>query len=244
MLKSIRSAVVIIAFANLVGLVGFVGWLAASGRLNTARVQEIRSMLAITVAQEAADEEAAIAGDEAAIEVTPQPTDLLSASMQIEDQNEGLEQRRASLDRREDELDDLMRSIERGRRTLDQIRAEIDAREAAERAHRDEIARVEGAAQFRTALETLESIKPEPAKNMLQALIDDGKMVEVVAYLNAMQTRGRAKILTVFEQEDPVLASDLLERLRTRGTPPRDDGDAPDGQSDDSASTQRADSGF
>jgi len=39
----------------------------------------------------------------------------------------------------------------------------------------------------------------------------------VVAYLNALQERARNKIMAEITANDPALAADLLERLRTRG---------------------------
>ena len=39
----------------------------------------------------------------------------------------------------------------------------------------------------------------------------------IEAYLNAMQERTRTKVLDEFIKSDPKVATDLLERLRTRG---------------------------
>lgn len=47
--------------------------------------------------------------------------------------------------------------------------------------------------------------------------VDPEGLELVVGYLNAMDERARAKIVAQFVQEDPGLAAELLERLRTRG---------------------------
>jgi hypothetical protein len=79
------------------------------------------------------------------------------------------------------------------------------------------VAQTEGNAQFRKALATLEGLKPDKVKLTLQQLLDQGEADQVVAYLNAMQERTRTKVLDEFIKSDPKVATDLLERLRTRG---------------------------
>jgi hypothetical protein len=48
--------------------------------------------------------------------------------------------------------------------------------------------------------------------------VDNTGTDQVVAYLNAMEDRTRTKIITEFQKQDPALAAELLERLRTRAT--------------------------
>ena len=72
-------------------------------------------------------------------------------------------------------------------------------------------------AQFKKALSTLEGLKPDKAKLALQQLLDKKEVDQVVSYLNAMQERNRTRIIDEFIKSDPGTATDLLERLRTRG---------------------------
>lgn len=50
------------------------------------------------------------------------------------------------------------------------------------------------------------------------AVPPDDRLDLVVSYLNAMQERTRAKVMGEFLKDDPPLASELLERLRRRGS--------------------------
>jgi len=79
------------------------------------------------------------------------------------------------------------------------------------------VAETEGNAQFKKALATLEGLKPDKAKAALQELINGKQVDQAVAYLNAMQERMRTKVIDEFITADPKVATDLLERLRTRG---------------------------
>ena len=63
------------------------------------------------------------------------------------------------------------------------------------------------------------------AKASLSALLDLGEKDQVVSYLSAMDERIRTKIITEFNREDPAVAADLLESIRTRATEMRAAGD-------------------
>ncbi|MEC9374314.1 MAG: hypothetical protein VYC34_10740, partial [Planctomycetota bacterium] len=69
--------------------------------------------------------------------------------------------------------------------------------------------------QFQRTVLLYESLQPQRAQEMMATLIQDGDSDQVVAYLNAMQPRAAKKIIEKFP--DPIVAADLLERLRTRG---------------------------
>ena len=80
---------------------------------------------------------------------------------------------------------------------------------------RDQIAAIEGDAQFKKTVTLLESVPPARASEMLLQIIEQGAPEQATAYLNAMQTRTASKILA--QIGDPTLAADLLERLRVYG---------------------------
>lgn len=61
---------------------------------------------------------------------------------------------------------------------------------------------------------------PKLAKQMIQQLVHDQKIEQAVAYLDAMDGRAAKKILSEFKTAEEIdLATELLERLRTLGTP-------------------------
>jgi hypothetical protein len=77
--------------------------------------------------------------------------------------------------------------------------------------------------QQRKVLSTLEALKPAQAKQTLQQLIDagDSGRFQALGYLDQMDEGVRAKIMGEFVKEDPKLAAELLEELRTRGQKPK-----------------------
>jgi len=89
------------------------------------------------------------------------------------------------------------------------------------------IAELEGSEMFKKALATYEGLKPAASASMLLQLmrpgggtgaLDNAGADQAVAYLNAMEDRTRTKIIAEFQKQDPALAAELLERLRTRAT--------------------------
>ena len=76
----------------------------------------------------------------------------------------------------------------------------------------------EGSEQFSKAVKLYQSLKPPVAKAMMSTLIQGNAIDTVVAYLNALQTRKASQIVAEFENDDPTLAADLLERIKHLGT--------------------------
>ena len=72
---------------------------------------------------------------------------------------------------------------------------------------------------FREAIlaEYIIKVQDWPKEKLLQELLDLKQVDQVVSYLNAMQERTRTKIIDEFIKSDPKMATDLLERIRTRG---------------------------
>lgn len=224
-MKSIWTIVSTLAVANLLTVIGLVGWLGASDRLDTRRLREVRRLFAPTLASELArqaEEEAQSAAAEAeaaarAKEGRPPITaaDRLRLSVQESDAEV---QRRLRFER---EIDDLRRALRAERDRLDKdiaaLKAERDAWER-ERASVLAVARDE---QFQKTLSTYEQLKPDQAKVALQQLLSANQLERVIAYLDNMQDRTRTKIIDEFIKDDPKLAADLLERLRARGVEPR-----------------------
>lgn len=220
-MKSLWTMLSVLAVANLLALGGFVGWLKATDRLSPERLTAVRGLFTETIAQQKAkaDEEAAkaVADQKVAAEKAKEGQPPLAASDML---NIKLEQGKADLER----VESLKREVQILRETLQRERGQLDADRLALKKERDEferarkiVADTEGNAQFKKALATLEGLKPDKAKTALQQLIDAKQVEQVVAYLNSMQERTRTKIVDEFLKADPKVATDLLERLRTRG---------------------------
>lgn len=218
-MKGIWIIVSTLALANLLAILGLVAWLNATDRLDGSRIERVRALFAETVASEKArfeaDEAARTLAELAAAEAEKKATAPLTSGESLSSLRDREEHNRQQVERLRREVEDLQRTLERERAAIDDDWRKLRAEREAFEAMRARIAAIEGGEQFERALRLYESLKPEQSVAMLQKLIDDGDTEQVVAYLNAMQTRTAAKILAEFP--DPALAADLLERLRTRG---------------------------
>lgn len=218
-MKGVWILISTLALANFLAMVGLVGWLKATDRIDSSRIATVRDMFSTTVSEEraaadavkAAEEAAARKQEEAAIAGAPP----LSASEAMGTERVQSEQQRQHVERLRREVEDLQRSLARERDELDDQWGQLRAERAAFQAMREQLAALEGSAQFERALRLYESLKPEQTQALMQELITAGNIEQVVSYLNAMQTRTASKVLAEFE--DPRVAADLLERLRTRG---------------------------
>ena len=218
-MKGVWILISTLALANFLAMVGLVGWLKATDRLDASRVATVREMFATTVSEERAAADAAQAAEDAAArrqeEAAIAGTPPLSASEAMGTERVQSEQQRQHVERLRREVEDLQRSLARERDELDDQWGQLRAERAAFQAMREQLAALEGSAQFERALLLYESLKPEQTQALMQELITAGNIDQVVSYLNAMQTRTASKVLAEFE--DPRVAADLLERLRTRG---------------------------
>lgn len=247
MLRTFWNIVSIMAVANLLALFGFFSWLVITDRITPERLGQIRTLIAdgeipssetVKTAADADDEEEPA---EPAIAVSS--VDRLVLRLE---QSEIDRQRRERLRR---ETSDLQRAHQAERRILDEEWAKVrSAREEFE-AEMDRVRSIDGSAQFRKAVKTLEGLPPRQARDALLAMIagqdlpgvpqvEDGfadvdadlapdGMARAVSYLNAMGERQRIGVMEEIVKQDPALAAVLLESLRVRGVEARAREDAP-----------------
>jgi hypothetical protein len=221
-MKTAWSIVSFLAVVHLLALVMFMVWLWQSGRLSPERIQMLRETFAVTVAEadrraaeveRLTEEERRRAEDDVRREKPPVPS---AAQVRHLSQIEEIE-RRAS------------RRLHDEKRILaEQVAAAVARLEARENAHdaerrrwnetieREQARRTDE--QFAKAVRQYESVPSRQGKNMLMALVIDGRMDQAVAYLDAMNGRAAAKIIQEFRTpEETAMATELLERLRTFG---------------------------
>jgi len=240
-MKTLWNAVAVIAIAHLLALVGLLGWLGLEGRLNPDRIEAIRGVLAETAEEEEArlDDEARLAAEAlenaGASEGDGRP---VSAEEQVREQNTITQMDAQISERTRREAQDLRAGITRERDAVRREREELDRLIANFQRMRERIAEVEGSEQFQKALSVLRGLRPGDAVTLLQESIsadaDSESMLTVISYLDALPDRQRAKIMNEFVKQDPALAAELLERLRTKGVPEPDgaEADADSQQSD------------
>jgi hypothetical protein len=220
-MRLLWTALSVVAIANLLALIGFVGWLKATQRLDSARVTEVRQLLRETIpakkAREAEDQKKL---DEAKKEEEAKahaqlPPVTASDTLALKLQQSQADQARLESIRRDVQI--MQDTLKRERASLDAGWAQLKKEREDFEAARKQIADTEGDAQFKKTLATLQALKPDKARLALQQLIAANNVPQAVSYLNAMQERTRTKIIDEFLTDDPKLAADLLERLRTRG---------------------------
>lgn len=221
-MKMLVSAIAVLAVVNMLAVFGLVGFLAATDRLDSRRVNEMRDMFVETVserdareeAEEAAAEQKQREAEERAKEAeAPIPAADILASRLEHTQADVV---RIEAIRREVEI--LQETLRRERAALDDERATFEREREQFEAARRQVMQTEGNAQFRRALATYEGLKPDRARIALAQLIERGEIEQVVDYLNAMQDRNRTRIIDEFLEDEPDVATELLERLRMRGT--------------------------
>ncbi|MCA9293664.1 MAG: hypothetical protein KDA20_07615 [Phycisphaerales bacterium] len=221
MVRGLWNLVAALAIANVIGLVGFFGWLKASDRISGERVETVRAMFSKTIAEELRNkalEDAAKAAEERQLQETGRIGRIpLSAEDRVAIIREYEELTREHQQRMQRETQDLRDALAQDRAQLAQERADFLAMKDAFEKERALLAELEGAEQFGRTVKLYESVKPDAARSMMQALLDAGEKRQVVAYLNAMKPATATKIITAFQGDDPALAADLLEGIRTHG---------------------------
>lgn len=273
-MKTLWNALCVVAIANLLAIGGFVGWLVQTDRLDMSRLREIRTAVSTTLSEERAAAEAEAKALEVAAKAAAaqaradQPP--LTASEQLAARLEATALDQQRIERLRREVQDLQGRVDRERQSLDRERTEFtETRQMFETSQGRAMARTRDA-QFRKAIETIESLKPKEAVALLREMIppapenradpsmgfagvDDGSVAgggagtvpmasanvgaalgddvgtidpgaavragkaRVVEYLDAMDGDVRNRILGELSKNDPGLATELLEMIRTFG---------------------------
>lgn len=224
-MKSIWTILSVVALANVLALAGLVLWLKQSDRLDADRMREVRQLFSETIAarkaRQAAEAEAQLQAQAQRAEQEKFERTPATAEKRMTGEIVAADTAEERLDRSRREIEDLKAGLIRQQDALERSRKELAAERAAFESMREEVKKTEGSAQFKRTIGVLEGLKPDAAFSLLRTILDEQPeqgREQVVAYLNAMQERQRNKVFAEIVQADPVLAADLLERLRTRGT--------------------------
>lgn len=223
-MKTAWNIITLVALANVIAIVGFIWWLHFSGRLDMDRVERVREILTETISDQVSREMQAAAEQEADAIVRAEEAKLagppVTAGETLALRIEASEIDQQRLQRLRREVKDLTESLARERRMLDTEMADFKARVDDFEKMRDEIARIEGDAQFAKSVAVLDSLKSKEAKGMIEELVNTDR-AQAVSYLNAMEPRSRTKVLTEFNKAgQTALATELLEEIRVHGLEP------------------------
>lgn len=224
-MRTLAAVIVLLVVAHLFAATGGAVWLAASGRLSPDRLVEAVNLFRPTVA-----EAAAAAAELAALETETLANQrdlgyLASVSEgprpledRLVEKLQGDELVLHRLERMREESGAITSRLAQDRAYVDAKIAELEQREQAIAALLEaELAQREDA-DFQQAVATFTAMPAKQAKAMAQALLEEGKDDQVVAYLEAMPLRNRAAVLKAFNgPAEAAVAAALVERLRTAG---------------------------
>ena len=177
-MRTLWNALCVVAIANLLAIGGFVGWLVQTDRLDMARVREIRAAVSTTLSEERAEKEAmeraAAEAEKAAAAQARADQPPLTASEQLAARLEATALDQQRMERLRREVQDLQGRVDRERLTLDRERNEFaETKRLFEASQGRAMARTMDA-QFRKAIEMIESLKPKEAVALLREMIPPG----------------------------------------------------------------------
>lgn len=219
-MKKLIKALLVVAVLNLIAVLLGVGWVFASGRVDTQRVTEVVDIFSETTT--ARDQRIKSEEAQAAAELAEQEKDLPKLAMNSDELNDVRLQLtqidRARLERMQREINDLQNTLKRERALLASERTDFEEERSEFKAMRERLKEIEGSDQFNKSLTVLKNMRPRDAKEMLSVLIDDGKWEQVVSYLSALGGGITTEVLAEFIKADEAeLAAGLLESIRMRG---------------------------
>ncbi len=240
MIRSIAFAILLLLALHFVALLGVVGWLAGTGRLDKQRVHQVVDTFKLTISQaqqqqQEAEQQAKQAQEKAEqaarLEAVADGPRTLQDHLAAEQRTDALAMHR--VERIERETDDLRQQIERAKKLISKQKQELqqerDKFEQAVKKHNEQKA----SEDFQQTVKMYEQLKPDQAKQMFQDLIAQGETDRVVDYLAEMQLRKAAKVLQQFKSDQEIQqATLLLEKLRNRGVYPMNTSSANAAQKD------------
>lgn len=222
-MKGLWTGLSVVAIANLLALLGLVGFLVSEGRLDAGRLREVRALLMDeTIAEEAArvereGREAAAAERENRFDRVPEgaPVDAGTALELTRLRDSARLEQEQRLRR---EAQTIRAGVDERLAVLNRERAKFEEERAAFEKRREQIRQTEGTAQFQKSLATVDGLGAEPATTLINAMLDSGERLRAVMLLNALEDRKRSAIFNqMIDNNQAALAADLLRELETLG---------------------------
>lgn len=212
------SMIAAFAIATMLGVGGFVGYLAGAGHLNGSRLSLIAAVLRGELDDWAVEATHSDAEHPETQPAATQPTRAHArAAEEVEARQKAesleamrLERARADLEARERVLNEVLAHVEAVHRQIEEKRAALEASQA----KAAEEASSEG---FQKELEFVAALKPALAKEHLLRVWSQSKSDAVRIMVNIDQGRGK-RILEQFKTpEELQIMTELLEQIRTTG---------------------------
>ncbi len=218
-MKKLLSALVLLLAMNFLAAAGGVGWLAKTGRLDRAKVMDIKKILfppPQPKAPEATLEEAATTQPTARLDQLLSQASGRSAQEQVDFIRQSFDVQVAQLDRRQRELADLQRQVDLAKQqlALDRGKFEQDQKDLTARQQMEtKLASDKG---FQDSLAVYTSMPPPKVKQIFMSLTDD----VMQEYLQAMEPKQAAKIVKEFKTPEEVdRIQRVMEKMRLAAPP-------------------------
>lgn len=253
-MKTIWNILSILAVANLIAIIGLVGWLAKSDRLTMERIRGLKEALVETTADQKAREDAATAAkaEEAKVlEVKAKESrPPMTAQEKLAVRLEATELDMQRYKKLQSDIEAMQTNLRAQAERVAADRGALEKERLAFEAIRKEVENKSDDAQFKKALVALEGLDAKNAVAVVKQIISgvapaaalgipeatpnpDAPPAPKVTgedmamrYFNAMSPSKRVEILNILAKGEPDLAAKLLERLRTYGVMPKTSGNS------------------
>lgn len=225
-MKSVWQIILLLALVHAISAIGFVGWLAGTGRLNRQRVVDVRDLFAKSISQAEVE-----AKEKARQEEEKRQADLrmqrlgsaggpvASTTGRLAEDRKRAEAILARIDLDREELKSLGRNLELSQKNVRRLYEELRIKQEAFAKMLDKKKRQIDDQSFRKTVALYNQLPSKQVKKMFIELLDSSKGEQVVTYLEAMQPRKAAGVLREFKTSAEVTrAVELTERLRARGS--------------------------
>jgi len=240
-MKTIWNVITIVAIAHFLALIGFVGFLAGTKRLNRERIDAARQIFAMTLPEEEAAKDAEAKAQEKkkldAVKSTLKDDPLLvslypngpdtetSASMNSEERTATVTSEDEFLREREmrfkKDQEHLKRTLEEENRKLQKGWKDLKTNQDAFRAEVERQRKLREDTQFQKMISILKGLPAKDTKGKLDAFLAQGKMELVIDILDAFDARTAQKVMKEYKTApENALAAELLEKLKDRGMVP------------------------
>ncbi len=239
-MKTIWNILSVLAVANLLAILGFVGWLKSTERLDLGRVRAVKEALVETIpAQQAREAELAAAKEADAKLVAAKAKESkppMTAQEKLAVRLEATELDTQRYKKLQSDIEAMQTNLRAQAERLNAERAAFEAEKSSFAALRKEIETKTADEQFKKTLAALEGMDTKNAVQTLQELLAGAGAAaagtagaanptdpavagedRVMRYMNAMSPSKRNEILNALGKTQPQLAAKLLERLRTYG---------------------------
>lgn len=222
-MRTLWTAISILCVAHMLALTGLLGYLAGTGRLSRPRIEAVRDVFALTVADQQAQEEQAAEKARATAEEAARLARLDDANLGVEHRINRLQKQeeliRGKIDRAEADRRQLEQALEQRLRDLERASAELKQQRTAFRNEVERQAKLRRDEQFQKTINILKGLPPAQLKAELEVYLARDDAEWVVDIIDALDKRTAQKLFEEFTTPtDLKVAADLLVRLKERGS--------------------------